>query len=63
LPTFLPSICRIKTELDEIKAKNEEGALQKMSAWAREKFVKLPEFIKRELFCRDESNELAVSQI
>jgi 6-phosphofructokinase len=62
LPTFLPSISRIKNELDEIKAKDEKG-LDKMSAWAREKFRKLPEFIRKELFCRDDCNELAVSQI
>lgn len=34
-----------------------------MSAWAREKFLMLPDFIKKQLFIRDDSNELAVSQI
>jgi len=37
--------------------------VEKMSVWAREKFVKLPDFIKKQLFYRDDSNELAVSQI
>lgn len=34
-----------------------------MSAWARERFVKLPEFIRKGLFFRDDNNELAFSQI
>lgn len=34
-----------------------------MSAWAREKFNNLPDFIRSELFCRDDSNDLALSQI
>lgn len=42
LPTFLPSITRIKTELDEINCKDEREALLKMSAWARERFERLP---------------------
>jgi len=63
LPTFLSSITRIKTELDESKAKNEEEALSKMSAWAKERFLRLPDFIRKQLFIRDDSNELAVSQI
>lgn len=42
LPTFLPSITRIKTELDEINTKDEKEALLKMSAWARERFERLP---------------------
>lgn len=63
LPTFLPSISRIKIELDENKAKNEEEALAKMSAWAKERYAKLPEFIRKQLFFRDDSNDLAVSQI
>lgn len=63
LPTFLPSFGRIKTELDEIKAKSEEEAVVKMSAWAKERFLKLPDFIRKQLFCRDDSNELALSQI
>lgn len=63
LPTFLPSINRIKTELDEINTKDEKQAFVKMSAWARERFEKLPEFIRKQLFCRDDSGELAVSQI
>jgi 6-phosphofructokinase len=63
LPTFLPSINRIKTELDESKAKNEQEALTKMSAWAKARYEKLPDFIQKQLFYRDDSNELAVSQI
>lgn len=63
LPTFLPSFARIKTELDESRAKNEHEALEKMSAWAKDKFEKLPDFTKKQLFCRDDSNEFAVSQI
>lgn len=34
-----------------------------MSVWARERFVKLPDFIRKQFFLRDDSNELAVSQI
>ena len=34
-----------------------------MSAWAKERFLKLPDFIRKELFFRDDNNELAVSQI
>jgi 6-phosphofructokinase len=34
-----------------------------MSAWAKERFLKLPDFIRKQLFIRDDSNELAVSQI
>lgn len=34
-----------------------------MSVWARERFVRLPDFIRKQFFIRDDSNELAVSQI
>jgi hypothetical protein len=34
-----------------------------MSAWAKERFLKLPDFIRKQLFCRDDSNELALSQV
>lgn len=56
LPTFLPSISRIKTELDENKVKNEEEALEKMSTWAKERYSKLPDFIRKQLFYRDDNN-------
>ena len=34
-----------------------------MSAWAKERFEQMPEFIRKSMFFRDDSNELAVSQI
>ena len=34
-----------------------------MSVWAKERFAHLPDFIRKQFFCRDDSNELAVSQI
>lgn len=34
-----------------------------MSAWARQKFEKLPDFIRKQMFNRDDDGSLAFSQI
>ena len=63
LPHFLPSLRRIKTELDEIKSNDEEIIKNKMSEWAYEKYKKLPDTIKLQLTLRDDTGALAFSQI
>lgn len=63
LPQFLPSIRRIKTELDEIKSSDEEVIRNKMSTWAYEKYSKLPSTIKTQLTLREDTGSLAFSQI
>lgn len=63
LPQFIPSLRRIKTELDEIKSYEETVIKSKMSEWAYGKYKALPESIKMQLTLRDDSGALAFSQI
>lgn len=63
LPSYLESIKRIKTELDEIKSSDCAVLSQKMSEWAYLRYSKLPDFIKQQLTMRDNSGALAFSQI
>ncbi len=64
LLAFLPTFKRIKVEMDKINAKDEAELRSQMWGWTRDKYDLLPDFIRKQLWIRDDNtNQLAFSRI